>query len=87
MKSILINNLKVSYTNIIIYNENKESQNILLCIMANNVISYFQFSHEVDDPNGKYHEILGTPEEGVVNIWTIPIFCFNKEFKGPNSLV
>ena len=48
-------------------------------IMTNNVISYFQFNHEVDDPEGKYHDILGTPEEGVVNIWTIPIFWFNSE--------
>ena len=45
-------------------------------MIANNVVTYFQFNNEIDDPNGKYHSILKIPEDGVVNILTIPIYWF-----------
>ena len=49
-------------------------------LITNNVITYFQFNHEIDDPNGKYHHILKTPEDEVVNILTVPVYWFTKEF-------
>ena len=48
-------------------------------IMSNNVSSYFQFIPKIDDPLGKYHNITGVPEEGEVNILTVPIFCRDED--------
>lgn len=46
-------------------------------LIANNVTTFFQFIPKIDDPIGKYHSITGEPEEGVINILTIPIYCLN----------
>lgn len=45
--------------------------------IANNVQDYHQFLQEIDDPKGSYHPETGVPQKGVVNILTVPIFCYN----------
>lgn len=47
-------------------------------MLTNNVSTYFQFSQKIDDPLGKYHSITGLPEDGVVNILTLPIYWYNE---------
>lgn len=45
--------------------------------IANRVEDYHQFVPEIDDPKGKYHPVTSLPQNGVVNILTVPIFCYN----------